>query len=104
MNSLEVRRETDDPETALAKIKASLTNDFDTLVEEEEMLSGAGSCVTVRAFGVKNNTIDTGSMREVTIIPAPGGCIVAEAHYTIESAEGFGGRMSSIVDTIVVLK
>ena len=32
------------------------------------------------------------SMQTVYIIPAANGCLVAAAHYTVESAEGFGAR------------
>ena len=42
-------------------------------------------------------------LQMVYIIPAPDGCRVATAHYSIESAEGFGRRFSYILNTLVVI-
>ena len=39
----------------------------------------------------------------VYIIPAPDGCRVATAHYSFESAEGFGRRFSYIVNTLTII-
>ena len=35
----------------------------------------------------------------VYVIPAADGCLVATAHYTIESAEGFGRRFNYLMNT-----
>ena len=101
VNYLEVKSDAESAETALAKMKESLSGDFDTVTTEKIELSGAGSCVCINASGVKNGEIPAGSMRRVYIIPADDGCILAEAYFTMESAEGFGARFANIVDTII---
>ena len=42
-------------------------------------------------------------LRAVYIIPAADGCRVAAAHYSIESAEGFGRRFRCFMDTFSVI-
>ncbi len=104
VNYLEVRHETGDSDAVLAEIKTTLSNDFETINEEIALLDGAGDCVLINAFGANGNKLPADSMQRIFIIPADNGCIVAEAHFTIESAEGFGARFSAIVDTITLLK
>ena len=42
-------------------------------------------------------------LQTVYVIPAADGCRIATAHYTNESAEGFGTRFHCIMNTLAVI-
>ena len=83
-----------DADSTVAAVRAALSNDYDITVESCE-LNGAGSCVRIDA---SQGTL----LRTVYVIPAADGSIVAEAHYTLESAEGFGARFNQMVQGLTV--
>ncbi len=99
MNYLEITYTDKDLDSASAAIGAQLSKDYD-IVTEQGTLDKAGSCTmleTTRAL--------TGSdMQTVYIVPAGDGSIVAAAHYTIESAEGFGRRFDHIANTLEIIR
>ena len=43
-------------------------------------------------------------LQMVYIIPADGGSIIGTAHYSFESAEGFGRRFAYIMNTLTVIE
>jgi hypothetical protein len=48
--------------------------------------------------------VPAGSLQTVYIIPSGEGCLVATAHCTIESAEGFGARFSYMMNTLTLIE
>ncbi len=93
-NYLEVTRRPEDAEAAAAAIRDELAGEY-TCTEEPWVLDGARECLRIDASDTQ-----TGRLQTVTVIPADGGCLVASAHYTLESAEGFGRRFGYLVNTI----
>lgn len=82
-------------EAVAASIRESLANSYDTNTTDAQ-LDGAGKCIKINA--TSGNELQT-----IYVIPASDGCRVATAHYTFESAEGFGTRFSQIVNTLKVI-
>ena len=101
-NYLEVTYSSEKADSTVKTVKADLSKKYETVKEETWELDGAGQCQRINATGGKGKTARD-SLQTVTIIPAGDGCIVAAAHYTIESAEGFGARFSKIVNTLSVI-
>ena len=101
-NYLEVTYSSEKADSTVKTVKADLSKKYGTVKEETCELDGAGQCRRINATGGKGKTAKY-SLQTVTIIPAGDGCIVAAAHYTIESAEGFGVRFSKIVNTLSVI-
>ena len=102
-NYLEVTCRAEDADTVAAQVRAALSQEYE-LLEGSRELARAGSCIRIEASEVKG----TGSMAEqlqvVYIIPASDGCRVAAAHFSIESAEGFGRRFSYMLNTLAVIE
>ena len=73
------------------------------ILTESCLLDRAGSCIRIEASGMKNNAGIPARLQTVYIIPAADGSRVAAAHYTVESAEGFGRRFSYIMNTLSVI-
>ena len=101
-NYLEVTYSSEKADSTVKTVKTDLSKKYGTVKEETWELDGAGQCQRINATGGKGKTARD-SLQTVTIIPAGDGCIVAAAHYTIESAEGFGARFSKIVNTLSVI-
>ncbi len=101
-NYLEVRSDTGNAELVASAINASLSEAYDTIVEEYE-LDRAGSCIRIEASELKGTGTMADLLQVVYIIPAPDGCRVATAHFSIEGAEGFGRRFSYMVKTLDVI-
>ena len=104
MNYLLVKRSDKDAESTLAELSESLSADFEEVTTEEAELEGTGKCQCLIALGVKNKELPAGALKSVYVIPAAGGCIIAEANYTIESAEGFGTRFVNMINTLTLSK
>jgi hypothetical protein len=100
-NYLEVRRDPRSAEAAADAIGAVLSADYE-ISRSELTLEGAGECIRIDASEDKNGMMPDDLMA-VYFIPAPDGCRVASAHYSIEAAEGFGRRFRCMADTIFVL-
>ena len=100
-NYLEVTFRSEDVDAVAEDFKADLKKKYDSVITEEQyMLDRAGSCVQISAYQAKKDKAPKDSMQTVYIIPAANGCLIAAAHCTIESAEGFGARFTYIINTI----
>lgn len=98
-NYLEVRYSAENVDTICAIITDTLSSEYD-IIREPYTLDHAGPCVQIEATeGGKGIPY---LLQTVYVIPKDDGCIVATAHYTIESAEGFGARFRYILNTLVV--
>ena len=103
-NYLEVTFRSEDVDAVAEDFKADLKKKYDSVITEEQyMLDRAGSCVQISAYQAKKDKAPKDSMQTVYIIPAANGCLIAAAHCTIESAEGFGARFTYMINTISIL-
>ena len=100
-NYLEVIYQAQDAETVADSVGAELSQKYD-IIREACVLERAGSCIRIDASATKDgHTPDL--LQAVYIIPSGSGCLVAAAHYSFESAEGFGRRFANMLDTLTVL-
>ena len=97
---LEVAYSTKSVDDAVASVSEMLSKNYN-VVKESYVLEGAGSCTKIDATAPKSGT---SAMQMVYVIPAADGCRIATAHYTLETAEGFGKRMADLVNTLVVIE
>ena len=103
-NYLEVTFRSENVDVVAKDIQSDLRKKYGSVTTEEQyMLDHAGSCVQISAYQAKKNKAPKDSMQTVYIIPSVNGCLVATAHCTIESAEGFGARFTYIINTISIL-
>ena len=103
-NYLEVTFRSENVDVVAKDIQSDLRKKYGSVTTEEQyMLERAGSCVQISAYQAKKNKAPKDSMQTVYIIPSVNGCLVATAHCTIESAEGFGARFTYIINTISIL-
>lgn len=103
-NYLEIRYDTGNAELVASAVKATLSGVYDTVTLEEDVLDRAGACLRVDASGAGDDSVPAGSLQTVYIIPAGDGCLVAAAHCTWESAEGFGATFSQIMNTLSLIE
>lgn len=101
MNYLEVIYLDRSPDAVSASIGDELSKNYD-IIREPFVLDRAGVCERIDASATKDNR--TPDMIEaVYIIPAGDGCLVAAAHYTFESAEGYGRRVAEMLHSLTVI-
>ncbi len=98
-NYLEVRYNPNDADTVAAFVSQVLSNDYDINRDDSFMLERAGRCIRIDASADIGGLTMPDLLQMVYIIPASDGCRVATAHYSIESAEGFGRRFHYFMDT-----
>ena len=101
-NYLEVTSSSESADTVSASVSEELSKDYD-IIKESYMLDRAGSCIRIDASEAKGNQGTPELLQMVYIIPAEDGCRIATAHYSFESAEGFGKRFSCFVNSLSVL-
>lgn len=101
-NYLEVTYRAENADSVTASISDELSKDYDISSSPFE-LTNAGTCTRIDASGSGNSGTPNG-LQTVYIVPAGDGTLVATAHYTFESAEGFGHLFDYIMHTLVVLK
>ena len=101
-NYLEVAYRSESVDTVAATVREELSKEYD-LNEETRTLDGAGDCLFIEASAIKGTNQMAEKLQEVYIIPAADGCRVATAHFSIESAEGFGRRFSYMMNTLRVI-
>ncbi len=101
-NYLEVTFSTEDAGTVSASIGEALSKDYD-ITRESFPLDHAEGCIRIDASGGTGNTGTPNRLQAVYIIPAPDGSRILTAHYTLESAEGFGRRFAYLANTFVVI-
>ena len=102
-NYLEVRSDTGNAELVTEVIIANLSSEYEVTSEYRE-LEHAGRCIYLDASVIKGSNQMADQLQAVYIIPAPDGCRVATAHYSIEAAEGFGHRFAYMVNTMTVME
>ncbi len=100
-NYLEVTGNPRDADSVAAAVSAALSNDYEIIVESYQLRSG--SCIRIDASAGKGGTGTPDLLQTVYIIPAADGCRVAAAHYSFESAEGFGRRFAYMMNAISTL-
>ena len=100
-NYLEVRYNLHDAETVAAAVSTALSNEYE-IIRETYTLDRAGTCIRIDASAGKDGTGTPDLLQMVYIIPAADGCRVATAHYSFESAEGFGRRFAYMMNTFSV--
>jgi predicted small lipoprotein YifL len=98
---LEVTYSPEDAETVAAAISEELSKDYE-IHRSSFALDRAGSCILIGASEVKGGyTAD--QMQTVYIIPTDDGCLIATAHYGLDSADLFGVRFRAMVNTLSVI-
>ncbi len=101
---IEITRNVENVETTAASIRDTLSAEYDASMEQSS-LDGAGECIEIRAEVDHNNQMSIWQLQMVYIIPAnDGGSLVVWGHYTMESADGFGARMSNMINSLVVVE
>lgn len=101
-NYLEVTHRWEDADTVAASVSEVLSLEYD-LLEGTRELDRAGSCIWIEASELKGTGRMADQLQTVYVIPAPDGCRVATAHYSIESSEGFAKRFRYMLDTLSVI-
>ena len=102
-NYLEVTFIPRDAETVAEAISAVLSLDYDIGRDDSFQLERAGRCIRIDASNAKGNGGTPDLLQMVYIVPAADGCRVATAHYSFESAEGFGRRFHYFMDSFTVI-
>ena len=103
-NYFEVKHSAEKADAVAAAVSATLSDDYNTVSTEAVTLDGAGACNRIDASGIKAGKTPAGSLQTCFIIPAGDGCLVAEVHYTFESAEGFGARVFQILNKLSLIQ
>ena len=99
---LEITHSSDDAETTAASITETLSAQYN-VSRWEYTLDRAGDCIDLRGEVDKEGQMSIRELQMVYIIPADDGCFVAWGHYTQESADSWGARFRSMMQTFVVL-
>lgn len=102
-NYLEVTNSKEKAEDAAGSISEMLSKDYD-ITQESCELEHAGSAIKIITVSAKENGEVQSMLQTVYIIPTAEGSLIATAHYTLESAGGFGQRFAYIVNTITPIK
>ena len=102
-NYLEVTYSAQDADTAAAAVSEALSHEYDIIMEAFQ-LDRAGSCIRIDASNARGNGGTPDRLQMVYIIPAGDGCRIAAAHYSFESAEGFGRRFQYMLNTLEVME
>ena len=98
-NYLDVTFSKEEGESVSKTISEELSKEYD-ISQDSFKLENAGGCIRINASTTKAQGDISNLMQVVYIIPTSEGSLIATAHYTFESAEGFGTRMADIVNTI----
>lgn len=95
---LEVKHDSGDAASVAAATSELLSGSYE-LTQDTLALDNAGSCTWLKG----SSTSGEGSIVKIYIIPAGNGSVVATAHYTAESEEGWGSRFAEMVKTIIII-
>ncbi len=95
-NYLEITYGSENMDAVTASISKELSKEYEIQTGTLD-LENAGACTTI-------DTVSGGSgeLLRVYLVPSGEGTIVATAHFTFESAEGFGHRFDQMLGTLVV--
>ena len=99
---LEVTYSPEDAETVAAAISEELSKDYE-INRSSFALDRAGSCIRIDASEVKGGGYTADQMQTVNIIPTDDGCLIATAHYGIESSDLIGARFRAMENTLSVI-
>lgn len=100
-NYLDVTYGAGSVDDVVASVMEELSKDYE-VTKDSVTLEGTGSCTRIEASGVNDKT--SGKLLTTYVIPAADGCRIAAAHYTLESAEGFGKRFFNMVNAMTVIE
>ena len=101
-NYLEIKYLPQDVDATVSSVSDELSKDYEILADTYVLDNGL-NCKCVDTTSAKGSADNPNLLQSVYIIPAADGSLVCTAHYTIESAEGFGHRFYYMVNTLVVL-
>lgn len=101
-NYLEITCSPGNDADAVKTIEEELSNTYD-IIKESCTLESAGSCTRIDASISKGGGGTPDDLQMVYIIPSADGSIIATAHYSFESAEGFGRRFNYMMNTLVTI-
>ena len=100
---IEITRSAENAETTAASIRETLSAEYDASMEQST-LDSAGECIEIRAEVDHNNQMSLWQLQMVYVIPtSDGGSLVVWGHYTVESADGMGARLSGMINSIEVM-
>ena len=102
-NYIEVAYSAEDAETVARAVSETLSKDY-ALHQDELALDRAGKCIHIDASATVDGSHTADVLQAVYIIPAPDGCRVATIRYIPEGSDGFGKRLSLMVNTITVME
>ena len=85
-------------DAVIVSISEELSKEYE-IQEGTYELENAGACTTIDTI---TSVSGSGDLLRVYLIPSEEGTIVATAHFTIESAEGFGHRFDYMLGTLIV--
>ena len=97
-NYLEVTYRAENIDAVAASISDELSKEYEIQTDTYE-LENAGACTTIDTIASLNGA---GELMKVYLVSSSEGTIVATAHFTFESAEGFGHLFDYMMDTFVV--
>ena len=100
-NYLEVSQSDLPVDTLITNLRIELSQKAD-IETETRTLENAGEVTYIEASSKDGNMLN--QIQSVYVIPAGNGTIVARCHFSIEAAEGFGGRFRQMLNTLVVTK
>ncbi|MCR5804329.1 MAG: hypothetical protein K6G47_08690 [Clostridia bacterium] len=95
----EVEYEGDSTDNVASSISSLLSGSYE-LTQDTYKLDNAGACTRI----VASSTTGDNTVQTIYIIPAGNGSVVATAHYTLESTEGFGSRFNQMANTIIIIE
>ncbi len=100
-NYLEVEYRPENIDSVTASISDELSKDYELYIDTYE-LDHAGNCTRIDASACVGGEVMPEHLQKVYIVPAGNGTIVGTAHYSIESAEGFGHFFDYMINTLIV--
>ncbi len=98
---LEITSSPESAEAVAESIISELSGEYD-ITKDSLLLEHAGECILIDASATNARSELSDQLMTIYIIPASDGCRIATAHYTYESAEGFGRRFSYMMNTLKV--
>ena len=101
-NYLEITAYTENADAVAESFTDALSQTYE-LLKGTRRLDRAGDCIWIEASELKGSNRMADQLQVVYIIPASDGCRVAVEHFSVESAEGFGGRFHYMLNTLAVI-
>ncbi len=100
-NYLELAYRAEGSDSVIASISEELSKEYEISQGTLE-LANAGACTVIDTMGASSGGKMPGKLMTVYISPSGDGSLVGTAHYTMESAEGFGHLFADMMNTLVV--